>query len=102
MMVPEVEAIPYALPFREPYVTARGRLERRELVLVRVHADGLVGLGETAAASLGGGDRTERIVACLEGSAVLLTGAEVVPEHWARPAARTLSEISPQARAAIE
>ena len=26
-----LEVVPYALPFREPYVTARGRLERREL-----------------------------------------------------------------------
>ena len=41
------EAIPYALPFREPYVTARGVLERREMVLLRLRdEDGLVGLGE--------------------------------------------------------
>jgi L-alanine-DL-glutamate epimerase-like enolase superfamily enzyme len=42
-----VEVIPYALPFQEPYVTARGVLHRRELVLLRVRdADGVVGLGE--------------------------------------------------------
>jgi L-alanine-DL-glutamate epimerase-like enolase superfamily enzyme len=42
--VTRLEVVPYALPFREPYVTARGRLERRELVLVKLHSDGLVGV----------------------------------------------------------
>jgi L-Ala-D/L-Glu epimerase len=60
-----LEVIPYALPFREPYVTARGRLERRELVLLRLHAGGLVGLGETAALSLRGGVTLARIVSDL-------------------------------------
>ena len=35
MKIERLEVVPYALPFREPYVTARGRLERREMVLVR-------------------------------------------------------------------
>jgi o-succinylbenzoate synthase len=56
MRVTAVEAVPYALPFREPYVTARGRLERREMVLVRLRTDaGLEGLGEAVAMSLRGG-----------------------------------------------
>jgi o-succinylbenzoate synthase len=50
-----LEAIPYSLPFREPYVTARGSLSERELLLVRVRTDGLTGWGETAALSLRGG-----------------------------------------------
>jgi o-succinylbenzoate synthase len=51
-----VEAVPYALPFREPYVTARGRLERREMVLVRLRTnEGVDGLGEAVAMSLRGG-----------------------------------------------
>src|SRR5919197_5212364 len=62
MKIAAVEVVPYALPFKEPYVTARGRLERRELVLVKLHADGLVGLGETAPLSLRGGDSLARIV----------------------------------------
>jgi L-alanine-DL-glutamate epimerase-like enolase superfamily enzyme len=66
MEIERLEVVPYALPFREPYVTARGRLERRELVLVRVHAGGLVGLGETAALSLRGGDTLGAIVEELE------------------------------------
>ena len=54
--IASVEVIPYALPFREPYVTARGRLERREMVLLRLRdEDGLVGLGEAVPLSLRGG-----------------------------------------------
>jgi L-alanine-DL-glutamate epimerase-like enolase superfamily enzyme len=51
-----VEVIPYALPFKEPYVTARGVLEQREMVLLRVRdADGVVGLGEAVPLALRGG-----------------------------------------------
>lgn len=50
------EVVPYALPFREPYATARGTLKRREMVLVRAHtSDGMVGLGEAVPLSLRGG-----------------------------------------------
>jgi L-alanine-DL-glutamate epimerase-like enolase superfamily enzyme len=62
-----VEVIPYALPFKEPYVTARGVLERREMVLLRVRdADGVVGLGEAVPLSLRGGVSLERVVRELE------------------------------------
>ena len=64
MRLASVEVIPYALPFREPYVTARGRLEQRELVLLRLRSDeGLVGLGEAVPLSLRGGATLERVVA---------------------------------------
>jgi L-Ala-D/L-Glu epimerase len=54
--IAEVEVVPYALPFREPYVTARGRLERREMVLLRLRTDeGIEGLGEAVPLSLRGG-----------------------------------------------
>jgi L-alanine-DL-glutamate epimerase-like enolase superfamily enzyme len=66
MQVDAVEVIPYALPFREPYVTATGRLERRELLLVRLHAGGLVGLGEAAPLALRGGATLPEIAAELE------------------------------------
>jgi L-Ala-D/L-Glu epimerase len=57
MQIAQIETIPYALPFREPYVTARGRLERREMILVRLRTDeGVVGIGEAVAMSLRGGD----------------------------------------------
>ena len=56
MKLVEVEVVPYALPFERPYVTARGRLERREMALVRLLTDeGLVGLGEAVPLALRGG-----------------------------------------------
>jgi o-succinylbenzoate synthase len=62
-----VEVIPYALPFREPYVTARGRLEQREMVLLRLRSeDGLTGLGEAVPLSMRGGIGLARVVRELE------------------------------------
>lgn len=62
-----VEVIPYALPFKKPYVTARGVLERREMVLLRVRdADGVVGLGEAVPLSLRGGVSLAHVVGELE------------------------------------
>jgi len=70
MRLASAEVIPYALPFREPYVTARGRLEQREMVLLRLHSDdGLVGLGEAVPLSLRGGATIAQVVAELEGLA---------------------------------
>jgi L-Ala-D/L-Glu epimerase len=63
-----VEVIPYALPFKEPYVTARGVLQRREMVLLRVRdEDGVVGLGEAVPLSLRGGVTLAEVVRELEG-----------------------------------
>ncbi len=62
-----VEVIPYALPFREPYVTARGTLARREMVLLRLRTDdGTVGLGEAVPLSLRGGATLAQVVRELE------------------------------------
>jgi o-succinylbenzoate synthase len=70
MRLASAEVIPYALPFREPYVTARGRLEQREMVLLRLRSDdGLVGLGEAVPLSLRGGATMAQVVADLEGLA---------------------------------
>ncbi len=56
MRLVEVEVIPYALTFERPYVTARGTLERREMLLCRLITDeGLVGLGEAVPLALRGG-----------------------------------------------
>jgi o-succinylbenzoate synthase len=58
-----VEVIPYSLPFRDPYVTARGTLERRQMVLLRLRdEEGVVGLGEAVPLALRGGADLERIV----------------------------------------
>ncbi len=67
MRIASVEVIPYALPFREPYVTAAGRLERREMALLRLRSDdGLIGLGEAVPLSLRGGTGLPYVVAELE------------------------------------
>jgi L-alanine-DL-glutamate epimerase-like enolase superfamily enzyme len=56
------EVIPYALSFREQYATARGTLQRREMVLVRAHSgDGAVGHGDAVPLSLRGGWSLRRI-----------------------------------------
>jgi L-alanine-DL-glutamate epimerase-like enolase superfamily enzyme len=56
-----LEVIPYSLRFREPYVTARGRLTERELILVRLRGEGLEALGETTALTLRGGSSLAQI-----------------------------------------
>lgn len=67
MRIASVEVAPYALPFREPYVTAVGTLTRREMVLLRLRSeDGLVGLGEAVPLSLRGGIALNQVVAELE------------------------------------
>jgi len=64
MRIASVEVVPYALPFREPYVTAVGRLDQREMVLLRLRSEeGLVGLGEAVPMSLRGGVSLTQVVA---------------------------------------
>jgi len=63
-----VEVIPYALPFKEPYVTARGSLTQREIVLLRVRdGDGVEGLGEAVPLALRGGVGLREVARELEG-----------------------------------
>src|SRR5215211_4056110 len=100
MKVAGVEAVPYALPFREPYVTARGRLERREMVLVRLRADeGLEGLGEAVAMSLRGGTDAPALAREISDvAAPALVSTEVGTGLPGLPPAG----LSPPARAAVE
>lgn len=82
MRLRSVEVIPYALPFKRPYVTARGALERREMVLLRVRdEDGVVGLGEAVPLALRGGVGLREVVAELEG-----WGETPVAEELSAPA----------------
>jgi L-alanine-DL-glutamate epimerase-like enolase superfamily enzyme len=62
-VIPErLELVPYSLRFAEPYVTARGQLDEKKLLLVRVHdADGATGLGEASPLALRGGPGVEEI-----------------------------------------
>lgn len=72
MKIASIEAVPYVLPFREPYITARGRIDRREMVLLRLRDDeGLVGLGEAVPLSLRGGTALSQVVSELEALAEL-------------------------------
>src|SRR5690242_7203982 len=68
MRIASVEVVPYALPFAQPYVTARGTLARREMVLLRLRdEDGQTGLGEAVPLSLRGGATLAQVVDELEG-----------------------------------
>lgn len=88
MRLASVEVIPYALPFEDPYVTARGRLEQREMVLLRLRSDdGLIGLGEAVPLSLRGGAPMAQVVAELEG----LAGRDEVDEETLGSGALALS-----------
>ena len=83
MRLSSVEVIPYALPFKEPYVTARGVLTRREMVLLRLRdEDGVVGLGEAVPLSLRGGVGLAEVVGELDGWA-----ERVADEGLSAPAA---------------
>jgi L-alanine-DL-glutamate epimerase-like enolase superfamily enzyme len=67
VQIASAEVIPYALPFKQPYVTARGVLQQREMVLLRLRdEEGFVGLGEAVPLSLRGGETLERVVRELE------------------------------------
>ncbi len=67
MKLASLEVIPYALPFRKPYITAAGRLDRREMVLLRLRSEeGSVGLGEAVPLSLRGGASLAQVVRELE------------------------------------
>jgi L-Ala-D/L-Glu epimerase len=88
MRIASVEVVPYALPFREPYVTAAGSLTRREMVLLRLRSeDGLEGMGEAVPLSLRGGTALETIVTELE----QLGGRETLDEPTLRGDALALS-----------
>lgn len=87
MRLNSVEVIPYTLPFKQPYVTARGTLRQREMVLLRLRdEDGVVGLGEAVPLSLRGGATLEQVARELEGFA----------EH------REANGLSAPARCAVE
>lgn len=94
MKIAGAEVIPYALPFRQPYVTARGTLTQREMVLLRVRSeDGLLGLGEAVPLALRGGAGLEQVVGELE----VLTERRELNEAALRDSATALS---PPARCA--
>jgi o-succinylbenzoate synthase len=101
MRISAVDVIPYALRFERPYVTARGRLERREMALVRLRAEGLEGLGEAVPLSLRGGTSLEGVARELrERAAPRLIGYELATGEIHPPA--FVAGLSSPAAAAIE
>ena len=64
----EVEAIPYAVPYRRPARFASGAVERADNVLVRIHTDvGLVGHAEAQPRPYTYGETQASIVAAVRG-----------------------------------
>lgn len=98
MRVASAEVVPYALPFRQPYVTARGELRRREMVLLRLRdSEGRVGLGEAVPLALRGGANLETVVRELE---ALAETALLDPGGFAADASAAV--LSAPARCAVE
>jgi o-succinylbenzoate synthase len=94
MRLAGVEAIPYALPFEQPYATAVGTLARREMALLRLRdVDGFEGLGDAVPLSLRGGATLKRVVTELTS----LAGRDSLDEATLRDDAVSLS---PPARCA--
>lgn len=78
MRIARAETIPYALPFRVPYATARGTLERREAVLLRLRTDsGVEGLGEGVPLTLRGGAGVSAVRSHIEAAAARLEGLDL-------------------------
>jgi L-alanine-DL-glutamate epimerase-like enolase superfamily enzyme len=104
VLLEEIEVIPYSLPFRDPYVTARGELTERELILVRIRGEGLEGLGETASLALRGGAGIDRIAAEIRGRCwpALLDGGVEPQRIWSAIARCRNRDASAEALAAVD
>jgi len=80
MKISEVELVAVALPFRKPYATARGELDRREMLLLRIRSDeGHVGLGEAVPLTLRGGAGLEEMARKLRRCGYRLEGTDLAP-----------------------
>jgi muconate cycloisomerase len=78
MRVERAETVRCALPFREPYATARGTLAAREIVLLRLRTDeGPEGLGEGVPLSLRGDDSPEETERAIAEAAARLVGLDL-------------------------
>lgn len=95
-----VEVIPRSLPFRRPYVTARGRLGHRDTLLLRIRSlSGITGWGEAVPLSLRGGETPETVAGQIRtwGEAARLAGSFEDPRLVAAVAA-----LGSPARCAVE
>ncbi len=108
MRITELDVIPIALPFARPYLTATGRLDRREMLLVRIEcSDGTIGWGDAVPMSLRGGPGMTAVQhelenACrpeLTGAVIGIEPARLAADARARCGARG---AGPQAVSAID
>jgi len=111
MRIEHVETLAYSLPFSEPYVTARGEIHEREMVLLRLRTDaGFDGLGEAVPLALRGDAPLAKVEGEIADASSRLAGlnldeAEDDPLAFAVATMLELSiskRISPAATAAIE
>jgi L-Ala-D/L-Glu epimerase len=94
MRIAEVEIVPYALPFERPYVTSRGTLERREMILLRLRTEaGILGLGEAVPLSLRGGDTARRVERSLARVARRLARLDVAAMADEQPLAAAVDAV---------
>ena len=94
MRIAEVEVIPYALQLKEPYVTARGTLLQREMVLLRMRTgEGIVGLGEAVPLSLRGGETLQRVERSLLRIAKRLARLDVAAMATEQPLAAAVDAV---------
>ncbi len=78
MRVAAYEVIPVGLPFARTYATATGRLDRREMLVLRLDSgDGVEGWGDAVPMSLRGGAGTSEVAAELERACAALIGLEL-------------------------
>jgi L-alanine-DL-glutamate epimerase-like enolase superfamily enzyme len=67
MKIVQIEAIPFAIPYRKPLRFASGEVHVADHVLVRVHSDdGLIGVAEAPPRPYTCGETEESIVAVIE------------------------------------
>ncbi len=78
MKIERAETVAYSLPFAKPYVTARGEIHEREMVLLRLKTDaGFEGLGEAVPLALRGDKPVSEVADQVEDAARRLTGVDL-------------------------
>ncbi len=81
MRIASFEVTAIGLPFERPYVTAAGRLDRREILILRLDSgEGAAGWGDAVPMSLRGGPGTDAVRTDLERAGGVIAGAELDPD----------------------
>ncbi len=87
---------PVALPFKRPYVTATGRIERRKMAVLELRGDsGARGWGDAVPMSLRGGPGLASVAAELDRTALALVAREIRDGSATDAAASVASLLAP-------